>query len=266
MTAEDNSPQSTVAAKNREITAYWNDHIHDLSIAKSPIGTPGFFQELDVYRFDKLRYLPRVVDFDGYDGQSVLEIGCGAGIDLAHFAHGGAITTGIDLASVSIDLAEANFQQRGLYGTFYVMDGADMRFEDNSFDLVYAHGVLQYAADPAGIVAEMLRVLKPGGEAIIMVYNRHSWLPVVSRLTRVELEHTDAPAYRLYSRKELEQLTAPFAEVRIISERFPVATKLHAGWKATLYNDILVRLFDALPKSMIQRFGWHLLAFARKKP
>ena len=44
------------------IRDYWNDHIHDLEIATQPLGTPEFFQELDEYRFDKLCYLPRVVE------------------------------------------------------------------------------------------------------------------------------------------------------------------------------------------------------------
>ena len=265
MTAEDQSKKDFITRKNREVAAYWNDHIHDLSVTTHPVGTIGFFGELDSYRFDKLRYLPKVVDFDGYEGLNVLEIGCGAGIDLAHFAHGGAITTGIDLASASIDLAETNFQQRGLYGAFYVMDGADTRFADDSFDMIYAHGVLQYAADPAGIVKEMMRILKPGGTAITMVYNRNSWLPLISRLTGVKLEHTDAPVYRLYSRQEFATLLEPFDSQRILPERFPVATKLHTGLKATLYNDVLVKAFEVLPRVLIQRYGWHLLGFVSKQ-
>ena len=49
-----------------KIGKYWDEHIHDLAIAKHPVGTKGFFQDLSDYRFDKLRYLPKVVDFTKY--------------------------------------------------------------------------------------------------------------------------------------------------------------------------------------------------------
>ncbi|NOY76792.1 MAG: hypothetical protein GXO76_02860, partial [Calditrichaeota bacterium] len=76
----------SLSPKLQEIHHYWNDHIHDLAIAKHPVGTLGFFDDLDEYRFDKLNYLPRVVDFSAYKGKKLLEIGCGVGIDLVHFA------------------------------------------------------------------------------------------------------------------------------------------------------------------------------------
>lgn len=244
---------------------YWNIHIHDLEIAQHPVGSPDFFRELDEYRFDKLRYLPHAVDFTAYEGQGVLEVGCGAGIDLARFAAGGARVTGIDLAPMAKELAEQNFEQRNLRGRFYVMNGEEMDFSDGRFDMVYAHGVLQYTPDPAKMVREIHRVLRPGGEAILMVYNKHSWLPLLSRLMAVQLEHEDAPVFRLYSIDDFRKLLHPFATFRIIPERFPVPTRLHRGLKAALYNQAFVRFFNLLPRTLIRRFGWHLLAFAEKK-
>ncbi|MCI0869168.1 MAG: methyltransferase domain-containing protein, partial [Chloroflexi bacterium] len=88
---------------------YWNEHIHDLEIARHPVGTKGFFADLEEYRFEKLDYLPKVVDFSGYAGRKLLEVGCGVGTDLLRFARGGADVTGVDLAEVSIDLAKENF-------------------------------------------------------------------------------------------------------------------------------------------------------------
>ena len=64
-----------------------------------------FFEEIEDYRFEKLDYLPSLVDFDGYRGRRVLDVGCGVGNDLARFARGGAEVVGIDLAETSIDLA-----------------------------------------------------------------------------------------------------------------------------------------------------------------
>lgn len=246
------------------IRAYWNDHIHDLEIATNPVGTAAFFQELDAYRFDKLRYLPQVVNFAGYAGQRLLEVGCGVGLDLARFARGGALVTGVDLAETAVALAQQNFKQQGLAGDLRVMDGEVLDFPDASFDAVYAHGVLQYTADPARMVSEIYRVLHPGGQVILMVYNRYSWLNALAKLMKVGLEHEDAPVLRKYSQREFQSLLQPFAKVRIVAERFPVPTQLHRGLKATLYNDLFVKTFNFLPRPLVRPFGWHLMAFATK--
>jgi len=246
------------------IKTYWNSHIHDLEIATHPPGTAQFFRELERYRFDKLDYLPQLVDFSAYRGQQLLEIGCGAGIDLVRFAQAGAIVTGVDLANVSIDLARQNFAQRQLSADLRVMNGEALEFAANSFDLVYAHGVLQYTANARQMIDEIHRVLRPGGQAILMVYNKYSWLNGLSKITRVELEHQDAPVLRKYSRREFCQLLTPFSSVILIPERFPVKTELHQGLKAALYNTLFVNSFNLLPRALVRPLGWHLMAFVTK--
>lgn len=247
-----------------EIRDYWDEHIHDLEITTQPIGSLGFFDELDEYRFDKLSYLPQLVNFDGYRDKDLLEVGCGVGIDLVRFAGGGAKVTGIDLSPVSIDLARKNFNQRGLSAQLRVMNGEKMQFEPESFDVVYAHGVLQYTAHAPQMVAEIWRVLRPAGTAILMVYNKFSWLNGISKLINVGLEHEDAPVIKKYSVKEFEKLIEPFSKKSIIAERFPVETRLHHGWKAKLYNNVFVNLFNLMPKKLVRPLGWHLIAFARR--
>jgi ubiquinone/menaquinone biosynthesis C-methylase UbiE len=247
-----------------QVAKYWDEHIHDLEIATHPIGSPGFFRQLDEYRYDKLNYLPQVVDFPSYQGKSLLEVGCGAGIDLVRFARAGAVVTGIDLSQVCIDLARKNIEQNGLSADLRVMNGESMQFHDDSFDVVYAHGVLQYTADAGKMIAEIHRVLKPDGQAILMVYNRNSWLNLMRQLTKVPLEHEDAPVLKKFSIGEFKKLLQPFRNYQIIPERFPVKTKLHSGWKARLFNDVFVGTFDLLPKKLVRPFGWHLMAFATK--
>jgi SAM-dependent methyltransferase len=254
---------STVANIDR-VREYWNRHIHDLEITAHPVGSRGFFDDLDQYHFEKLHHLLRLVDFDGYRGQRVLEVGCGAGVDLARFAKGGADVVGVDLASSAIGLARANFEQQGLSGEFRVADGEALPFPEGSFDLVYAHGVVQYTTNPQRLVDECRRVLKPGGEAVFQVYNRISCLNALSKLMKVGLEHDDAPVLLKFSIAEFKTLVSGFREVRIVPERFPVRSRLHGGWKGTVYNGLFVGTFNALPRSLVQRFGWHLLAFCRK--
>jgi 2-polyprenyl-3-methyl-5-hydroxy-6-metoxy-1,4-benzoquinol methylase len=242
------------------IRVYWNKHIHDLEIAQHPVGSKGFFEELEVYRFDKLGYLPKVIDFTAYNGKHLLEVGCGIGIDLVRFARHGAIVTGVDLAEVAIKLARQNFEMHGVAGDFRTMNGENLQFPNQSFEVVYAHGVLQYTNDPAAMIQEIFRVLKPGGEAILMVYNRYSWLNTLSKLFAVKLEHEDAPVLRKYSIGEFRKMLKGFSSVEIIPERFPVRTRLHTGLKAKLYNTCFVETFNLIPKALIRPSGWHLMA------
>jgi ubiquinone/menaquinone biosynthesis C-methylase UbiE len=259
------SPQLLVNAPLLDaIREYWNAHIHDLAIAKHPVGTKGFFEDLDEYRFDKLRYLPQVVDFNGYRGKKILEIGCGLGIDLIRFAKGGAQVTGVDLAQQSIQLARKNFELHGLDADLRLMNGEALEFADNSFDVVYAHGVLQYTADAGKMAKEIHRVLKTGGEAIAMVYNRLSWLNALSLVMKVELEHEDAPVLKKYSIGEFKKMLSPFSTVRLVPERFPVASRLQKGWKAMAFNRIFVPAFNCLPRFLVRPLGWHIMAFCRK--
>lgn len=251
-------------AINDRVRAYWNDHIHDLEITRQPVGSPGFFADLDEYHFDKLHHLLRLVDFDGYRGQRVLEIGCGAGTDLVRFARGGAIVAGVDIAPAAVALARRNFELQGLEADLRVADGESLPFPDATFDVVYAHGVVQYTGSDRRLVEEARRVLKPGGEAIFQVYNRHSWLNLLSKVMKVGLEHEDAPVLRKYTVREFRSLVDGFRQVRIVPERFPVRTRRHGGWKGLLYNTFFVGAFNALPRPLVRRFGWHLLAFCRK--
>jgi len=245
----------------RSVRRYWETHIHDLEITRHPAGSPGFFADLEQYHFEKLHHLPRLIPFDAYRGRRVLEVGCGAGTDLIRFARGGARVTGVDMAASAIALASENFSLAGLSADLIVADGEALPFRAASFDLVYAHGVVQYTSNDRALVHECRRVLTPGGLAIFQVYNRISWLNALSRITKVDLEHVDAPVLGKYSINEFQTLLKDFRRVRIVPERFPVRTRLHGGLKGLLYNTLFVGLFNAMPKNLVSRYGWHLLAF-----
>jgi len=251
-------------AANDRVRAYWNHRIHDLEISSSPPGSPGFFADLDEYHFDKLHHLVRLIDFEGQRGRKVLDVGCGAGVDLVRFARAGAVATGVDIAPAAIDLARRNFELQHLEAELLVADGEALPFEDGQFDLVFAHGVVQYTANDQALVNECRRVLKPGGEAVFQVYNRVSWLNLLSKVMKVGLEHEDAPVLRKYSSAEFRRLLTGFSVVRLVPERFPVKSRLHGGWKGLLYNKFFVGAFNALPRAIVRRFGWHLLAFCTR--
>jgi SAM-dependent methyltransferase len=246
------------------VKAYWEAHVGDWPVATHAVGTSGFFREIEAYRFDKLHYLPKRVDFAAYPGERVLDVGCGVGNDLSRFAVGGARVVGIDIAERAIELAQANFDQRGLCGDLRVMDGGDMEFPDDSFDVVYCHTVLHFTAQPERVVQEIHRVLKPDGVAILMTINRRSWLHFLHRAMRVKIDHLGAPVYRRHSPREFGRLLAPFANAVVTAERYPVATRVHSGLKARLFNGLFVGAFRAVPRRWLGWSGHHLLAYAWK--
>jgi len=252
------------APTTADVRNYWNEHIHDLEISREAPGSRAFFADLDQYHFEKLHHLLRLVDFDGYRGKRVLDVGCGAGTDLVRFAKGGALVSGVDISPSAVALARQNFSQQNLEADLREADGEHLPYADGTFDLVFAHGVVQYTPNSRALVEECRRVLKPGGDAIFQVYNRISWLNALSKVMKVPLEHEDAPVLGRYSASEFRAMLTGFREIRIVEERFPVKSRLHGGWKGFAFNTIFVGTFNALPRGLVRRFGWHLLAVCRK--
>ena len=145
------------------------------------------------------------------------------------------------------------------------MNGEVMDFEDNSFDVIYCHTVLHFTPDPLRLIKEIRRVLKPGGTAIIMTINRQSWLYLMHRVAKMKIDYMDSPVFNKFSYGEFQAMLSVFGDVNLVVERFPVRTEVHSGIKAFLYNTFFVDLYNAMPKWLIGKTGYHLLAFAFKK-
>ena len=247
------------------VSQFWNQNVDNWKVANHLVsGSPEFFQEVERYRFDKLDYLEGAVDFESRSGKTVLDVGCGLATDLSRFASAGAHCTGIDIAPRAIELAQENFRQRGLDGDFAVMDGEAMTFPDNSFDFVYCHTVLHFAQNPEKMVGEIQRVLKPGGQAVMMMINRRSWLYFMHRIAGMKIDYMDSPVFHTLDPDQFAELMSVFPEKQIKLYRFPVKTEVHKGWKAFLYNTVFVGGYNALPQSLIGKSGYHMLAFATK--
>jgi SAM-dependent methyltransferase len=249
---------------NERVRQYWNTHIHDLEISTHAPGSVGFFSDLDQYHFEKLHHLLDLIHFDEWKDKDVLDVGCGAGVEVVRFARAGARVTGVDIAESGVALARQNLAQQGLAARLDAADGEHLPYPDKSFDLVFAHGVVQYTGDDRQMVSEIHRVLRPGGLAVFQGYNRISWLNALSKVMKTPLEHEDAPVLKRYSAGEFRALLRPFEAVDLVFERFPVKSRLHKGWKGMAFNTFFVGAFNALPRAWVRRYGWHLLAFCRK--
>jgi len=157
------------------VRAFWQAHPCGTKFSDAEVGTREFFERIEAHRYAKEWHIPDAADFTGARGLRVLEIGCGLGTDGAQFAKAGADYTGVDLTDAAVDLARKRFELFGLPGEFRAADAESLDFADESFDLVYSHGVLHHTPDIARAVREIHRVLKPEGRAIVMLYHRDSY-------------------------------------------------------------------------------------------
>ncbi len=165
----------TQQSLKERVRAFWQANPCGTKFTDAPPGTRLFYERVEEHRYTKEWHIPAAADFASARGLRVLEIGCGLGTDGAQFAKAGAIYTGVDLTEAAIELARRRFELFDLPGTFRTADAENLDFENDSFDLVYSHGVLHHTPDTERAVREVHRVLRPGGRAVVMLYHRDSY-------------------------------------------------------------------------------------------
>ena len=142
-----------------------------------------FFQEVDKRFFnDAEAYLPYseipfdpLIDFKKLKNCNVLEIGVGMGSHASLLAKHSGKFTGIDLTEYAINSTSRRFQVFNLNGNIIRMDAENLQFDDNTFDFVWSWGVIHHSSNTGKILKEIKRVLKTGGETVIMVYYKNYW-------------------------------------------------------------------------------------------
>jgi ubiquinone/menaquinone biosynthesis C-methylase UbiE len=142
-----------------------------------------FYEEIDRRFFSSARtYMPwrsipfdPLIDFDSLKDKAVLEIGVGSGSHAQLLAQSARSFTGIDLTEYAVKSTTARMKCFGLNATILRMDAENMRFADNSFDIIWTWGVIDHSANTRTVLQEMNRVLKPGGRAVTMVFHRSLW-------------------------------------------------------------------------------------------
>jgi SAM-dependent methyltransferase len=284
------------------VRAFWQEHPCGTKFSAAEVGTREFFDRVEAHRYGKEWHIPIAADFSSTRGLKVLEIGCGLGTDGAQFAKAGADYTGIDLTEASIELARKRFELAGLTGEFQVADAENLDFGDETFDLVYSHGVLHHTPDTARAVREIHRVLKPGGRAIVMLYHRGSYnyrvgIRVFRRAgagllkseTGIKIVHslTGEPIDSLREHAQLAKENSgssaddflsqstdgagnPLARVYSRSEARDVFRDFrHVELRAYFLNKRFIPLIgNLLPRSiesaLAARWGWHLWIYATK--
>jgi len=226
-----------------QVQRQWNhDPAGSHYVVEAAAHTKEWFLQAERHRYGEYApWMPKTMEFERHAGEDVLEIGGGMGTDLAQFASHGARVTDLDLSAGHLTLAKENFLVRGLQGRFIQHDAETLMFDDNSFDVVYSNGVLHHTPNTRRVVQEILRVLKPGGLAIVMVYaedSLHYWRTIfwnmglrggqlrrysMGELMSRTVERSDNaaahPLVKAYTRKRLRQLFEDFHHISIVQRQ-----------------------------------------------
>lgn len=243
-------------------------------------GTLEFYRAIRDHRY--LEYAPwmnDVMGFADWRGKDVLEIGVGLGSDHFRFAQAGASMTAIDLSQEHLRQTKRHLQLERLSTNTHYGDAEKMPFSQASFDAVYSFGVLHHTPNTEAAIAEVHRVLRPGGTAIVGLYHRHSWFFWVTillvhgvlkaglirkgwrtLLSEIEYRSSDngaRPLVKLYSRQQTRALFANFSRVHLQTVHVE-AGHLHR------FGFPLRRIPRAILERYCSCFGWYVIVKAVK--
>jgi ubiquinone/menaquinone biosynthesis C-methylase UbiE len=218
-----------VAPKAHSVESYWTGHN-----VTAHYGFKDVADSLDYLHWRDAQYYgyADLMPTAGFDGLSILDFGCGPGHDLVGFGvfSKPSRLTGIDVSPTSLAQAQSRLGLHGISADLHRVDvqQQSLPIPDGSIDLVHCSGVLHHMADPGRALREFRRVLKPGGTAQIMVYNRqslfyHLYVPYVLQIEEGKLsglsrddafrgstDGPDCPISRAYRQEEFQGLADPF--------------------------------------------------------
>lgn len=172
---KDGPPVFGSSAAIHEVHSFWDTEACGSQFAPQSKGEKEFYEAYRRYRYSTEWHIPQLIASTEPQGKSVLEIGVGNGADGILFSQSGARYTGVDLTETALRSARKHFELLGLRGTFQIENAERLSFPDDSFDIIYAYGVLHHTPNPTRAIQEVYRVLRPGGTALIMLYNKHSF-------------------------------------------------------------------------------------------
>jgi 2-polyprenyl-6-hydroxyphenyl methylase / 3-demethylubiquinone-9 3-methyltransferase len=135
----------------------------------------GFLHVLRGINPARFGYMKRVLLEElGIDprGKRTLDVGCGGGLLAEEFARLGCDVTGIDPSEKSLEAARAHAKAAGLAIDYRQATGERIPFPDGAFEIVYCCDVLEHVKDLGQVIAEISRVLKPGGTFLFDTINR----------------------------------------------------------------------------------------------
>ncbi len=238
---------------NDVVRQYWEHSpcgVKASVVGAAPEQTRAWFERLERVRYENEPYIPSVAQFTHAHGKQLLEIGVGAGCDHLQWARAGAECHGVDLTDAAIELTRSHLARYGLSSDLRRVDAEILPFADASFDVVYSWGVIHHSTHPERIVAEIERVLKPGGEFIGMMYHRRSlkvvtawiyWALLRGRpwrsFTDVLWHHVESTGTKAYTLRELRAMFSGFSKFSARPIKTIYDTRVYPRWLHRFFPD-----------------------------
>lgn len=262
MTATENE---TLKAQVRE---FWNQQSCDTQVANAPKFSKEYFDEIEAFRYFDQPFIHSFAQFSRYRQKQVLEVGFGAGTDFIQWLRAGAFASGIDLTQEALDHLQHRIDvyQLPQPKKIQIGDAENLPFETGTFDLGYSFGVLMCAPDTEKAIRELVRVVRPGGEVKIMLYNLHSIYALDTWMKHALLRgkpwkslrwalwnYMESIGTKGYTRKELARMfgALPLEKIQVHTE-ITAADCLSASAFAPLNF-----VFRTCLRLAGQTFGWH---------
>lgn len=257
-----------------EVHDYWNAHTLGLQYVTDKNvmpGTPEFFAHIrpwmNPYKFpwimERIQREAKLLK-----GKHLLEIGCGMGYDSLELLKRGVHVTATDLTPNAVAITRRHFEVEGVQAAeIRTANALDLPFPDDSFDAVWANGVLHATGDTHRAILEVKRVLNPGGRAIIShFYRKPSWMYLLHHLGRENIEYReeDPPVNEFHTEEEILDLFQGFEIVEAVREHQRLLPVRRSGLKASLYAHVLKPVYDLLPEAIAEKLAYKFSVTAIK--
>ena len=215
-----------------KVKGYWEAGpcgTEDIRLAGKEKNSFEYFESLEEIRYTQEPMIFSCAQFPRHHGKKVLEIGVGAGTDHLQWARAGVKLFGVDLTDAAIATTREHLKVYGFSSELQRVNAEKLPFADHSFDVVYSWGVIHHSENPAAIVKEAHRVLKPGGQMITMFYSKYSlrtwkyWVRYAVLkgklhwgINEVMWNHMESVGTKCYTPSELkEDIFTPFKQVSV---------------------------------------------------
>ena len=189
-----------------------------------------WFLEAESARYGRHgQWLPRLLEFGKHAGESLLGLGDGLGADWVQYARCGAVVTACATSADALALVQRNFELRGLAAQFVHADPAKLPLESASIDVACVSNLLHATPDPAALVEEVYRVLKPGGKVLALTPARYGvdyWAACCFPWRGWLRRRTASPSGG-FSRHGLRRLFVRFTEHRVYKRHLRRAETPH---------------------------------------